>query len=191
MSCGAVTSIDFKKDCAEILRERLKAAGYVVDSDVVLEQVLIKYFNVLKRRIASQPRTVITSKEFACPEEFKAGLSLIVKKAANGEDLTPHQSRLLMDSNYIDLLLNDWGIHHFHLGTAVKQSGLIGRTGLLLFARVTAAQFYLLDVLAHQNWTRLRLIEIMHTNWPDSIRVNKIPAAIGLEHRAADDDIQL
>jgi hypothetical protein len=92
--------------------------------------------------------------------------------------------------NFNDSLLNDWDIHHFHLGTVSDQSGFIQRTGPLLFARVTDTHFYLIDVPHHGDWTQQRLVEIMHNNWPDSLSDHCIPGALGLEYRPSDDDIR-
>ncbi len=45
---------------------------------------------------------------------------LVKKKLANGEDVRPHLSNRYTDPNYSDSLLNDWKIHHQHLGTTME-----------------------------------------------------------------------
>jgi hypothetical protein len=186
----AKLSIDFNGDWAQILSKRLTAAGYSINPGESPDSVCAKYFNVLKRRISQLPRSVVVSAEFTCPSQHAAGVALISQKAKNGEDLTPHQSRGLLDLNFNDSLLNDWDIHHFHLGTASDQSGFIQRTGPLLFARVSDTYFYFIDVAHHGDWTRQRLVEIVHNNWPDSLSDHRIPGALGLEYRPSDDDIR-
>lgn len=183
-------SIDLNGDWAQILRNRLTAAGYSVNPFDSPDSVCVKYFNVLKRRISQLPRTVVVSAQFTCPPQHAAGVALISQKARNGEDITPHQSKGLLDLNFNDSLLNDWDIQHLHLGTVSEQSGFIQRTGPLLFARVTDTHFYLIDVLNHGDWTRQRLVEIVHNNWPDSLSNHKYPGALGLEYKPSDDDIR-
>ncbi len=183
-------SIDLSVDWAQILRNRLTAVGYSVDAGDSPDFVCVKYFNVLKRRISQLPRAVVVSAEFSCPTQHAAGVALISQKARNGEDVTPHQSKGLLDLNFNDSLLNDWDIHHFHLGTVSDQSGFIQRTRALLFARVTDTHFYLIDVLNHGDWNRQRLVEIMHNNWPDSLCDYRYPGALGLEYKPSDDDIR-
>lgn len=105
--------------------------------------------------------------------------------------MTPHQSKRLLDLNFNDSLLNDWDIHHFHLGTASDQSGFIQRTGPPLFARVTDTHFYLIDILNHGDWAQQRLVEIMHNNWPDSLSDHRYPGGLRPQFRPSDDDIRL
>lgn len=184
-------SIDFKRDWAAILRRNLVACGYRANSSEEPEETCVKYFNVLKRRICRSPRTVLTSAEFTCPAEHVAGVNLIKQKAENGEDLAPHQSRRFMrNAAFNDNLLNDWGIHHFHLGMTVEESGFVSNYGALLYARVTGTHFYILDTLDHNSFSKKILVEILHSNWPDSISQFVIPGAIGLEKNPSDDEIK-
>jgi hypothetical protein len=81
-------SIDFNGDWAQILRDRLTAAGYSLDPGDSPDSVCVKYFNVLKRRISQLPRAVVVSAEFTCPPQHAAGVALVSQKATNGEDLT-------------------------------------------------------------------------------------------------------
>jgi len=103
--------------------------GYVVNPNLSNRDISITYFNLQRRRIASAPRKVVLSAEFSCPSTHIAGLELIKTKAANGEDLVPHQSTRLNDPSFDDALLNDWDIHHLHLGTTIQPNGFVERTG--------------------------------------------------------------
>jgi hypothetical protein len=78
-------------------------------------------------------------------------------------------------------MLNDWGIHHLHLGPIGAGPGSrAGRTGPLLFVFVREDRLYFLDVLLHgkgqRPWTRRDLVEVIHSNWPDAIRRYRINA---------------
>jgi hypothetical protein len=174
--------MDFERDLTGFFRRELRTLGFSIGSTVPTEGVCHQYFNVMRRRIVQQPRTVLVSREF---QEMRhaAGVQLVRSKAEKGDDLTPHQSGWISDpvkrdALYNDGLLNDWDVHHFHLGTTLKKPGVMVRTGPLLFARVTDSEFYMIDVLPHGSWSRQRIVELIHGNWPDSISRYRIPDTI-------------
>jgi hypothetical protein len=168
-------TINFQQDWVEILRQKLVERGYSIDSSQHDSDALcIQYFNVLKRQIDAKPREILVSKEFSCPEQYRKGIKLIRRKVKSGQDLTPHLSKNIKSLDYHDSLLNDWGIYHFHLGDLLEKTGFIKRTGPVLFARVTDEYFYMLDILDHGSWSQQRLVEIIHTNWQESISLFKI-----------------
>jgi hypothetical protein len=72
----------------------------------------------------------------------------------------------------LDGLLNEWGVHHFHLGTEMTTdgSGLVVRTGPVVFARVADDDFYAINVYGHGAWEKISVLESLHRNWPDAIR---------------------
>jgi hypothetical protein len=114
----------------------------------------------------------LISKEFHCPLEVQAGLNEVLRKAEAGEDLRPHQSKeLLLNPEYNDQLLNHWNIQHLHLDVLPhrKYKGLLKRSRLLLFARVTPETLYCINVLDHDAWTQQRMLGVIHRNWPNSI----------------------
>lgn len=166
-------TIDFRSDWTKILRQKLIEAGCSIDSKQDSDAVCIQYFNTLKRRIEPKPRKILIAKEFKCPTEHTKGVNIVRQKAENGQELTPHLNKV-HSPDAPDSLLNAWGIYHFHLGTLVEKSGFMQRTGPLLFARVTDDFFYMLDVLGHGSWYQQRLIEIIHNNWRESIKMYKI-----------------
>lgn len=102
-----------------------------------------------------------------CPVEHKQVFDEIVRKAETGEALTPHLSRLFLETNFHDPLLNDWGIHHLHLGKNVERDGFVERTGPLLFVFVTQDVFHVLCIRPHKGaWTDEALLEVLLFNWP-------------------------
>ncbi len=182
-------TINFQQDWIEILCQKLAERGYSIDSSQHDSGVLcIQYFNVLKRQIDAKPRKVLVSKEFSCPKQYKSGIKLIRRKVENGQDLTPHLSTKVKFLDYNDALLNDWGIYHFHLGDSLEKNGFIKRTGPVLFARVTDEYFYMLDIFEHGSWSQQRLVEIIHTNWQESISLFKIPEGYGLSNSPPSDE---
>lgn len=104
-------------------------------------------------------------------------------KARKGESLCPYLSTRITDASFNDLLLNDWGIHHLHLGASYVEGRFVERTEHVLFVIATDEALFKLDVLAHQPtpWTCKRLISIIHCNWPELIAACRIVDAVGVE----------
>jgi hypothetical protein len=94
------------------------------------------------------------------------------KKIENGDQLWPHLSRKIESGFDLDLLLNDWGIHHFHLSETVDSDGFVNRNRIhgqeepLLFAMFKQSNAYLLDFGKHGDWYNDRFPKIAHYNWP-------------------------
>jgi hypothetical protein len=162
--------IDFYSDWIEILRNELVQMGHPVPAVKDPHEIALMYFDEYARRVKPKPRKVWKSKEFQCPMELQAGLDLLETKVIAGGDLTPHLSRKILKPGFQDGLLNDWGIQHFHLGTQVRSDGLIESTKEVLFARVTETDFYEIRIAAHGTWPEVEMMEILHSNWPETIR---------------------
>jgi len=70
-------------------------------------------------------------------------------------------------------MLNDWGVHHFHLGENMK-GDFIERTGPLLFALLVEDKFYAIGIFSHGAWADQDIVEIIHRNWSDVVEKYKI-----------------
>lgn len=182
-------TIDFSADWKAYMLADIAGQGYQVTSSESLDSISYKFFNVRRRRLQAHPRKVHESLEFKCPADHSNGYQLLRTKLLAGDDVTPHLSKLLLDVNYEDPLLNDWGIHHFHLGQAVEASGFIDRTGPLLFAFVAPDDVYCINVFRHGAWTEQELIRILHRNWPAAITEFRLNGVIGLERLVSNKDI--
>lgn len=168
--------LDFYSDWIQLLSAHLAAAGYPPASNEGARAISLRYFSLKRRLLTARPRTLFDSKQFTCPPQHQVGLDAIKAKAQRGDPLWPHMSTRLADPDYNDLLLNDWGIHHFHLSTSAhpRVPGFLARTGPVLFARATDSAFYLVDVMSHGDWARRRVVEIIRNNWPDLIAPCKL-----------------
>ncbi len=184
--------IDLLADWCEMQRAELIKMGYALRPNETPESISLAFYNVQRRVISPQPRSVAQSRELNCPYELRKGLDDVLKKALKGLDLRPHQSKSLLQANYNDALLNHWRIHHFHLGTKPQPSkpDFVERTGPVLFAYVTEAEFYAIDVLEHGGWARRRLLEIIYRNWPKLIERYRVKGALGLMTTPSDADIK-
>lgn len=154
-------------DWLGIVKSQLVAAGYKPAPDNEPLRVAIQYFNVQLRQIDALPRTVEVAADFACTSDLRPVVDEIIRKTSAGEALTPHLSRLLLDADFNDPLLNDWGLHHLHLGKKVESDGFIERSGPLLFVMVRDLKLYVVGVRPHQGaWTDESLLETVAANWP-------------------------
>ena len=184
-----MATLDFVSDWVEFMRLRLESAGYELPADVSPGKLPLLYFSACQRGVAQRRRRVQRPRHFNCPAVLKAGLSEFTECAERGGSLNRYQSRRITLADKKDLLLFDWGIHHFHLGTErlKKDPRFVARTNDLLFARVTEDTVYILGIAAHGNWARKCLIEIIHTNWPETIVMHRV-SATGLERKLTDAD---
>lgn len=74
-----------------------------------------------------------------------------------------------------DALLDDWGIHHFHLGAVrhKERKGFVARTDEVAFAMVRPDAVYFLVATSHNRetaplvWTQTQLVDMLHRHWPD------------------------
>lgn len=181
--------VDFTSDWKQYVEHEISSQGYAVDTGEDLRSLSYKFFNLKRRRIAEAPRSVFEAKTFSCPADLANGYALLKNKLENGHDVCPHLSKFLLRDDYEDSLLNDWGIHHFHLGENPERSGFIERTGPLLFAHVTHDSVYCLGIYPHGSWTQQDLIRVIHENWPAVIAAKKLNGIIGMSHTPTDDEI--
>lgn len=187
--------INFLADGSNFLKSQVQAMGYSVDETGSPKQISFKYFNLLKRLIPPFPRQVLVSKNFSCPPGYEKSLEIISNKIKNGEDLRPHLSKGIKDLDYKDILLNDWGIYHLHLGTTLDSSGFIKRTKPVLFARFDKERAFFIDIMEHGQgvplpWIKQHLIRILHDNWPDSINIFRLDRIRKLTYVPSDTDIK-
>lgn len=173
-----------------ILADELRSNGFELAAGTPPDLVVRKYLGVLHRTIPTRPRLVLQSAEFVCRQELENGYAEIKRKATAGESLMPHQSRLLDDPDYSDPLLNDWGVHHLHLGTVTARHGYVVRTDELLFARVTDHHLYSIQIYPHGSWSRQEIVRILARNWPDEIEKYRLKGIKPILPQYTDQEIQ-
>lgn len=186
-------TMDFYSDWVAILRGELAAVGYPAPAVANGQEVCFRHFNYRKRAIDVRPRAVEQSAEFVLPADQVAGYEALKAKIEAGEDVRPHLSTQLTDPDYDDPMLNDWGIHHFHLGTSPHPTrpGFVARTGPLLYARVLDDQVLCFQIMTHANWTNRQLIEIWHNNWPQDLAPYKLKGVSAAMPAVTDDELKL
>lgn len=177
---------NFEADWISYLRECLaNDQGWPSGEVSRLEDrnVPFHYFDALRRKITAAPRTVRLADDFVCPVEHTEGWHALQKKVQKGQDINPYLSKRHESLFNPDGLLNDWGIHHFHLGTTFDQKNVayISRTGPLLYALVNGSNFCAIGILSHSGFEESCLIESIHRNWPDMISHRRANGIAGEE----------
>lgn len=183
MTATPATAVRIRADFAEDLRQHLQQildrAGSPVPATADVQETCVAYFKVLLHRIAPRPRAVIWSEELgarALPEWIKYGLDGIAAASRLGSDLSPRLTKHRMWPQHNDGLLNDWGLHHMHLGLmGAEPDGSAGRTDELVFVYPTVTTLHLVDVLDHKSFSRQHLLEIVHRNWPELLEPYRMP----------------
>ncbi len=150
------------------------------------KKLLLTYLIWKNRLVSALPRKVLQSSTFAQNPLVQARsktIKKIVKDIERGNDLTKYLSRgvrvgfslprdpekkELHRRRDLDLLLNDWGIHHLHISTTVEADGFVKRNELLIFAAFKERTAYLIDVMNHREWTNDHLIKVIVETWPNA-----------------------
>jgi hypothetical protein len=155
-------------------------------------ELLVVYLNWCSRLVPALPRQVLKSDAFeANPlastrqppihqiirdiEDGKPLNKYLSRRVRFGFDLPADPSRKQLDRRRdLDLLLNDWGIHHLHISTEVEADGFVRRNGPLIFAMFKTDRAYLIDIMDHQSWTSERAIRTILSSWPNEGLVHEM-----------------
>jgi hypothetical protein len=155
-------------------RASLQASGYknIPTDDSACS---LAFFESKWRRIPIIPRRVELAPEFQVPPHLQSGFAGLRDKLERGDDVTPHMSRGVLDASKTNPFLNDWRIHHFHLGDQPhpKKPGFLKGTKELALAWVSDEAAYFIKLGSHGHdvgnatWGDLDLLEIVDRRWPD------------------------
>jgi hypothetical protein len=158
--------INFQQDWIEHISQQLTMNSYKIPINIDPKSLTQLFLNLKRRLVKAQKRKIMKSKEFFCPIELLTNLANFEVFVENGKELKPFLSTLTSKLSERDLLINDWGIHHFHLGKQTNKNGYVKRTGPLLFAYITDDTIYFIQIMSHGSWYKSELVEIIHNNWP-------------------------
>ena len=189
---GYKIHMDLCGDYSNMIRSWLKQRGIQTKANKEWD-LWYGYFNLNKKLIRPRKRRVWYSKEFLCPEENQKGLNLLVEKFELGEDVSSYLNKTSDKPEKFDLLLYDWGIHHFHLGEKKeKDSKYVERTGPVLFAKVDDNNAYFIQIYRHgknvteQPWNKQEMIRILYENWPWCIEQYHMPDVLKMTKKVSD-----
>lgn len=193
--------VDFEGDI-------VAAVGHLVPADVegwsaigqmTADDAWLAYGNWLSRHVEPRPRTVHVSREL---EQLLAGhpdeesVRTVLREVERGDDLTPRLSKgtvYLHEDKAVergrarrrdlDLLLNDWGVHHLHLGAHTPNKRFVQRSKNLLLISFLDDHAYAVTLLAHGGWADETILSILADNWPkDGVLLGPL-SGIGLAER--------
>jgi hypothetical protein len=174
--------------------EDLERIAYL--NNLEARDLLIVFHNWMKRHVKPQPRQIKKSKAFEqnpIVVQRTSDFVKIIDDIEQGRDLKKYLSRdvirnpvLVPGTNRrrpdLDLMLNDWGIHHLHISTQVEHDGFVRRDGPLLFAVFKPQAAYLIDVMDHASWTRDHVLEVLVSEWPEDGVIHEINEGIVREN---------
>ena len=137
----------------------------------------------LLRYVTPTPRQVFLSRGLwrraaKAPKEVRSAVDSFAHRVRRGEDINAYQGRGLTTNDIsgeeqarrTDLLLADFGIHHFHITDEPVVAGEYSRrSDWLLFAMVLADTLLCIDVRHHPKgvgWAQKDVLELAEKNWP-------------------------
>ncbi|MDT3297776.1 hypothetical protein Q4Q57_21985 [Shewanella sp. SP2S2-6] len=172
---------EVEKDYSEYCFQKLKALvpSYQKTED---EKCIWDYHRYKFRKITDTPRQVFVASSLNRRSKFENVVSQILNKIEKGEPLLEYQSRLLKNADFDDGMLMDWGVQHLHLGDSIESDGFVKRTKELLFIKFTPDAAYLLGIFEHNDWSTLKVLEIIHENWPKVIEQHKVRNIVDISH---------
>lgn len=146
-------------------------------------QLAAQYFYVRSRMIPAKRRSVHISKALEAKlltidSNWATLVNVIKDHFQTGGRVSKFLSKKIFDATFNDGLLNDYGLHHFHLSDQLDDSGFfVKRSDMLLFALVYESDAFFIDVAPHPDeriatdfgWVRQDLLTIMNSNWPQLI----------------------
>ena len=185
---GRTVEIELYGDLVALFRSELARLGYVGAHEPDDRNLPRIYFDVCKRLVSPNRRKIHKAKGFSCPKEFRNALVKIERKIKIGDSILPYLSTRIRDLHYNDAMLNDWGIHHLHLGDTLENNGFISRTGPLLYCRFESDDVYFVNILPHGNWTTQTLLTTIHENWPEILERRRVRGVKG--SRLSDEEIK-
>lgn len=173
---------NLKVDLEEYALKQLKRTGYSYRADLPM---MLQCLNVLKREVFPAPRTVCIAPDLQCPTEHIDGFNDLVKSLKLGRNVNHYLSSNIKNAAFSDSFLNEFGLHHFHLGCGFevkgKSAGFIKRTGPVMLAYLTETHAYVLSIKKHGKngdpyiWVDDDVIECIHTHWPHVLEPFKAP----------------
>lgn len=142
-----------------------------------LGHLLILFLNWTSRLVHPHPRRTLLSREISANPLYKHNKTQVdnlIRKIVRGEDINNHLSqnikvgylskkpirKALNKRKDLDMMLNDWGIHHVHIPGVSND--------LLLFVIFIPGHAYILDIAPHRLWADTHFVEIAIRNWPNN-----------------------
>lgn len=182
---------DLRAEILAIVPTRTPQARTALEQQPTLG-LLVTFFNWRDRLVHAHRRDVLRAHGFNDSSDRsgrRGEVDKLLGKLAAGVDVSRHLSRDIavgarepgkpgQRRRDLDLLLNEWGIHHLHLDEADPTTDRFPRgSSHLLFAIITGPAAYALTVGDHDMWTDQSLVEIAVRTWPEAALFVKLRGA--------------
>ncbi|HSH65583.1 MAG TPA: hypothetical protein VLB84_07255 [Bacteroidia bacterium] len=193
--------INWKEEVIKLVKEHFKSLGILYNENLDAYNCLIDFMNLQAKLIKPSPRIVLKSKELENRKisfEERKALNAIKIKIENGENITFHMSKKVLNPSHNDLLFNDWLIHHLHLSNTRTQQNqkFYDRTKNVLFATFIKTHAFFIDIIAHGKngephvFAKKELLEIIYRNWPKLLE-NYEYKGFKLLHNPTNEEIEM
>jgi len=187
--------MSFLNDLAGIISSEFADQGISYPTDADILTLTGRLLEMRIRRIEPVPRAVHLSDEIhnslgslasgRQEKDLEAWRTVFYLRYSflTGCSVIPFLTDRVNDTEKTDGLLWDYAIHHLHLSRKPGKSGFVKRSDWLLFAIVSDADVYFVDVRPHRDrgfeWLRQDLLEIVHRNWPALIEARVLHGVSG------------
>lgn len=170
----ATVNMNFCSDMVQIMRDEMSEMGFKTKNVSDEHELMMYYFTINKRLVKKIPRTVHESQGLVITPSRKNGYNLLKEKFQKGESIIPHLSKQILGYKFPDKMLFDWDINHFHLGTTIKADGFVDQHDEIVYAIVTDRDVYVIDILEHEHWDDISLLERVLANWPELLATFRV-----------------
>lgn len=168
--------INFHESIEDICKKQLLNAGFKLPKDSK-HDCLELLLNMKKRIVEPRIRNVHFHSSLRIPSNNTKGFFQLVHLMRKGSNINAYQSHHLERTDFHDGFLNDFGLHHFHLGETSQNKGkhkkYIVRTKNEVFAKVDENDIYIIGIFGHNKgeknliFTDESLLQLLYDEWPD------------------------
>lgn len=167
--------INFHESIEDICKKQLLNAGFKLPRESKHDYLEL-LLNMKKRIVEPKKRNVHFHSSLRIPSNNTKGFFLLVNRMRKGVNINAYQSHHLERTDFHDGFLNDFGLHHFHLGETSQETGkhkkYIVRTKNEVFAKVDENDIYILGVFGHNKgeknliFTDESMLQMLYDEWP-------------------------
>ncbi|KIU35287.1 hypothetical protein [Atlantibacter hermannii] len=172
----------------DICKQQLVNAGFRIPKETT-NGYLPLLLNMKKKFIEPRKRSVHFHSTLSVPEKNRSGFTSLINKMKFGSNINGYQSHQLERADFHDDFLNDFGLHHFHLGETTQKTGkykhYIKRTGNTVFAKVDRDDIYVLGVFGHNSdennfiYSDEQLLKSLFDEWPHLLEQCRVRGVTG------------
>jgi len=203
-----INSDTFQNDILNGIKNEFAKYGKNIDTSIDFGTILLDYTNWRRRFIGPGYRKVFYSNElknnplYKSNKKFRKTIDKIAYKIKNAESLDPFLSKGIVDNpnedgsnKNKDLMLNSFGIHHFHIGNEYEKNSKNGikftkRNDEILFAVIKKDAAYFINIYEHDFPYNQNAFEIIHDNWEFLLKDYEIQGIVGTTE-CSEDEIKI